>query len=281
MRKLRDSFVPLTLIDGDEDFFSFLREYRPDIVVNDCLDTRADYVQMLKALCPRVVTIEDMGEGTAYADAVINALYETPPEGSGKNIFCGRDYVSLRDEFLISQPAPFRDEVKNILVLFGGTDPANLTAKTYAVAKETAARHPQIAFTFITGIGYDAAAHGIVSDEGSRITVLRDVRFVSACIAQADLAVTSQGRTVYELAVMGVPAVVMAQNRREQLHTFAQMRNGFLNLGLGETVEPGTLGRTLDWLVETPQIRREMRELMLANELRGGVRREIRLILGD
>ncbi|MFR3925625.1 MAG: hypothetical protein ACLTXI_10635 [Collinsella sp.] len=53
---------------------------------------------------------------------------------------------------------------------------------------------------------------------------------------KADMALSSQGRTTFELACMGVPTIVLAENEREQLHTFAQMDNGFINLGLGSEV---------------------------------------------
>ena len=39
---------------------------------------------------------------------------------------------------------------------------------------------------------------------------------------------------------MGVPTIVLAENEREQLHTFAQMDNGFINLGLGSEVSDET-----------------------------------------
>ena len=96
---------------------------------------------------------------------------------------------------------------------------------------------------------------------------------------QADIAFTSQGRTVYELASLGVPSIVLAQNERELLHTFAQMPNGFMNLGLGENLSEETIKNTLEWLIETPQIRKEMRELMLKNDLKDGLNREVDLIL--
>ena len=54
---------------------------------------------------------------------------------------------------------------------------------------------------------------------------------------KADLAITSQGRTIYELASMGVPAVVMAQNPREAEHVFAGIQNGFINLGIGNETD--------------------------------------------
>lgn len=84
----------------------------------------------------------------------------------------------------------------------------------------------------------------------------------------ADLAFTSQGRTVFELSSLGIPSIVLAQNEREQLHTFAQMQNGFLNLGLGKDISTETIESTFGWLVDTEQIRCEMRDLMLKHDLK-------------
>ena len=279
IKKLEESHLPYKVIADDNDFIKFLTDYKPDIIVNDCLDTDAEYIKRLKNLCPRVVTIEDMGEGAAYADVVINALY------SGKNdghIYSGEDYICLRDEFIIAEPKDFSPKVLNMLALFGGTDPSNLTLRIYDMAKKLHSRYPDIKFTFITGLGYDCEKNGVVSLPDCNIEVIRDVKFVSPYMKRADLAFTSQGRTVYEFASLGVPAVVLAQNSREQLHAFAQMENGFFNLGLGSEVSTETIERTFEFLVSTPQVRESMRRLMLSHErqLKSGVEREVSLILG-
>lgn len=283
IQKLTESHMPFTVIQDDQDFMRFVKNYGPDIIVNDCLDTTADYMQSLKELCPRVVTIEDMGEGVRYADAAINALYEDGKISSYQNVYSGKDYICLRDEFMIAEPKEFSAEVKNVVVLFGGTDPANLTQKIYNLAKKMHPVYPNIHFTFIAGLGYDCAAKGIRSCEKSKITVVQNAKFVSSYMQNADLAFTSQGRTVYELAVMGIPAIVMAQNEREQLHSFAQMKNGFFNLGLGGKLQQETIERTFDFLVKTPQLRREMRDLMQKQQrrLKNGAQNEIKLILGE
>lgn len=280
IRKLETSNMPYTIIEDDDGFFRFLSEYKPDIVVNDCLDTTAEYIKRLKTLCDRVVTIEDMGEGVRYADAVINALYSG--EQMEGHIYSGEDYICLRDEFIISSPKEFSPEVKNVIALFGGTDPSNLTSAVFKLAKEMHPRYPDIKFTIITGLGYDCDKNKISTDPENNITVVKDAKFVSNYMKQADIAFTSQGRTVYEFAAMGVPAVVMAQNEREQLHTFAQMENGFFNLGLGKDVSLDTLERSFEFLVNTPQLRASMRGLMLKHEhrLKGGIQHEVNLILG-
>ena len=100
-------------------------------------------------------------------------------------------------------------------------------------------------------------------------------------MANADLAVTSQGRTVYELASMGVPAVVLAQNEREAEHVFAGIQNGFINLGLGSQQDDSTIISTIEWLMKTPEVRKQMRRLQLSKDFSKGQDRVIKLILND
>lgn len=279
LKKLQEANMPVHTITSDEEFMEFVQEWKPDVVVNDCLNTEAVYIKELKKYVKRVVTIEDLGSGADYADAVINALYEDNTRG--ENYYWGADYVCLRDEFFCAVPSEFREQVKNVVVIFGGTDPSNFTKRIYEMAKRIHKDYPEIEFHFALGVGYDQKANQIETDETAGIYVEQNLKHISDLFGKADLAFTSQGRTVYELATMGVPAVVMAQNEREMKHTFAQMNNGFLNLGLGINVADETIETTFCWLVETPQIRKEMQSLMMRHDLKSGIKRVIGLILED
>ena len=271
--KLLSSNLKVVGINNEREFFDYLEKNKTDIVVNDCLDTTIGYIKKLKKLVNRVVSIEDMGDGAKEADAVINALYKDS-NSIDSNIYSGPQYVCLREEFALSKPAPFNDNIKNILVLFGGTDPSNLTEKIFAICKKD--KYNDINFNFIIGIGSSFN----VENNKKNIKLYKDVKNVSLFMSKADLAFTSQGRTVYELASSGVPSIVLAQNDRELLHTFAYMENGFLNLGLGSNVNINTIEHTLDWLICTPSIRKQMKELMLKTNLRDGTKNEIKVILG-
>jgi spore coat polysaccharide biosynthesis predicted glycosyltransferase SpsG len=79
----------------------------------------------------------------------------------------------------------------------------------------------------------------------------------------ADLAISSGGRSVTELMTVGVPTIVMCQNRRELLHTHASMAYGVMNLGLGRFVAGAPLERTLRLVIEDVALRRNMQQLML------------------
>ena len=48
----------------------------------------------------------------------------------------------------------------------------------------------------------------------------------------SEIAIVSNGRTVYELAHMNIPAIVISMHERELTHNFACEENGFMNLGL-------------------------------------------------
>lgn len=278
-RKLLDSHMRVQAIANDEELYRIAEEWKPDVIVHDCLNTEREYILNLKNYAGRVVTLEDIGAGADVADAAINALYED--DSKGEHYYFGEKYVCLKDEFLIAEPAEYHVDVKKAVVLFGGSDPSDFTARVYRLAKRMHAVYPDMKFQFILGAGYDNSVHALSDDPDKNITVLRDIKRVSDALADADLAFTSQGRTVYELASMGVPAIVMAQNERETKHTFAQMHNGFLNLGMGKHVTDETLEKTFCFVVDTPQIRSEMRNLMLSHDLRKGIQRVVQLILED
>ncbi len=54
---------------------------------------------------------------------------------------------------------------------------------------------------------------------------------------RVQLAIASNGRTVYELAQMNVPGIVISQHLREESHLFACPENGFISLPISSEVE--------------------------------------------
>ena len=278
IERIKESNFPIITVNDDKDFEEVLKKEQPDILINDILDTSVEYMTMVTRYAKRVVNFEDVGPGAKYADAVINALYEKGDKLH--NEYYGSKYFCIRDEFLEVTPKDFSEEVENIMIIFGGADPSDLTGRLYDICKILHEKHPHINFHFLLGFAYPNGDK-IVNDEENHIYVHTDVKRVSSYMSKMDLAVTSQGRTVYELASMGVPSVVLAQNEREAEHVFAGIQNGFINLGLGSRTDALTIISTIRWLIATPNVRREMRKLQLAKDFSKGHERVIRLILDD
>lgn len=276
VEKIKSSFFPMRQIENESDMYEIVKEFKPDIVVNDILNTSKSYMLELKKSVNRIVNFEDMGDGAEYADCVINAVYKDEKK---PNHYTGFKYFFIRDEFLEAVPKEFSEEVKNVVVLFGGSDPSNMTGKTYEIFQEISEMFPEIEFHIITGFGY-RYKNQMKDDLVHHIYIHNDVKLVSRYLQRADLAITSQGRTIYELACMGVPTIVLAQNKRETEHIFASMTNGFINLGIGQQIEKDTIKNTIEWLINTPMVRREMRELQLSKNYNNGQKRVLKLILG-
>lgn len=278
IEKIRETNLPYKIIKNESEIDKIIEDFKPDIWVNDCLDTTKEYIEHLKSKIKRVVTIEDLGSGIEVADAVINALYKPI---NAKHVYSGYKYVCLRDEFQAEQPAKFSKKVKNILVMFGGTDPANLNKMLYNSILKFSDKYKDIKFNFITGIGYDAEKNGVITQKDKNIYVYPNVPRVTKYMKHADLAITSQGRTIFELAAMGVPSIVLSQNKREQTHLFARLEHGFLNLGIGKEVEQNLIENTLDWLINTQAIRKNMYDLMISYQLKEGLQRVKNIIVGE
>lgn len=279
IQKLEQSHYKYRVIADEDDLFRLIEEYHADIVINDILNTDINYMNRLKQTGTRIINFEDLGEGRYQADAVINALYEE--QDDTPNSYWGDKYYLIRDEFLLETPKDFDAEVKEILVIFGGTDPNDLTYKTVqALMLITGVQ--EIHCTIILGMGYQNAdvIRQLVKGMEDRFDVLQDVKLITRYMGKADLAISSQGRTMLELVVMGVPTILMAQNEREAIHEFGSLRNGFLNLGLGRTVQTDTIYETVQWLIHCPQIRKSMRDEMLAKDLTHGIGRVKQIILG-
>jgi len=275
-----NSNYPITVAKNENDVLRIIKEKNVDIIINDVLDTNVTFMKQLKETGIRIINFEDLGPGSQYADAVINDIYDKRIEG--KQYYWGSDFFIIRDEFHIETAKNFSKEVENILVLFGGTDPNDLTQKTLKALKAVLVEN-KIQCTIILGLGYekqDEIEQEIRNNGYKNVKILRNVRQMSKYMKEADIAISSCGRTMYELACMGVPTILLAQNTRETEHTFGGLANGYLNLGLGKNVEEETLKNTIQWLIKCPMIRKEMRKCLLKIRLKNGLKNVKKIIIG-
>jgi len=262
------------IIQQNDDIIDDVMLINPDIIINDRLDTSKEYMQQLKKQNYKVVNFEDLGIGCEEADVVINAIY--PEKDVLPNHYFGHDYFVLRDEFILSELKAVKQDVKNILITFGGVDPNNYTEKVIRTINGYCSEN-NIKITVIAGFGYEKYD---TINEYSNVAVKQNVSNISDYMLKADLIFTSAGRTVYEVASIGTPAIVMEQNKREMTHFFASSEFGFSNLGLGYEVEDNDLFTEFIRLVDSFEIRKEMNELMLKQNLKLG-RKRVRKIIQD
>lgn len=251
----------------------------PDLVINDILDTDLTYVESLNNNNIKVVNFEDLGSGHTRADLVFNALY--PHQIPGSHIFSGVKYFCLRDEFLFAPEIGKNiSEVKNILITFGGVDEGRLVTRVLQIIAPFCLEN-KLEINIVTGPGYmySSDLERIIKQLSSTlIQHVSSTARISDFMAQADVAITSGGRTVFELAAMQVPTLVICQNHRETTHSFASSGNGIANLGHHETVDDEVILNTFKQLVVDQNLRMTMRERMERMDLTKGKKRVVRKI---
>lgn len=251
----------------------------PDLVINDILDTEADYMRRLSEHGCRVVNFEDLGEGMEFADLVVNALY--PNRKPARNVLVGPEYFCLRDEFLYVPPRSWSSEVKRLLVTFGGVDEGNLTARVIGLIAPFCANR-SIEIDVITGPGFshqESLQSVAEKHEKTQIRLVNGTARISDYMYQADMAITSGGRTVLELASLRVPTVVICQNERETTHEYASWENGVINLGFRGDVNDETLQKRVEEVVNDVSLRAEMRTRSSTLDLSRGKQRVIQSIV--
>lgn len=260
-------------IQEEENIIDDINKREADLIINDILDTTVSYVQTLKNLGYKLVNFEDLGGGAQYADLVINAMYPQPSEQKNAQYF-GHHYFCIKPEFLFTPKKKLTEKVERILITFGGVDPNNYTLKVLKAVYPFCQEH-KIAIDVIAGLGYKNEDTLVGFPD---IQMHTDVKNMSDYMVEADIAFTSGGRTTYELASLGIPAIVLCQNERELTHFFASAENGFKNLGLGYEVDQTQLISTFETMVQNYKLRESAHDRMLKQDIESGKYRVINLI---
>ena len=109
------------------------------------------------------------------------------------------------------------------------------------------------------------------------IEVLYDVSNMPEIMSSCDIGITSRGRTGYELAMLGIPSISMAQNHREEKHGFVCNENGFTYIGLNPADE--IIESNLKMYINmSKESREQFQKKLMSHDLRSGRKRVMSLI---
>lgn len=262
-------------VDGIADLFERCRSKDYTLFINDILSTSIDYMIGLRSVVPeaKIVNFEDDGEGALKADLVFNALYH---DDEFPHVKAGERYYISSKTFLFYHPIEIRQRVERVFVSFGGADPQNYSDRLLAIIAGDD-KYEKVHFTVVLGRAKHNVDGLLEYNSLPNVEVLYDMANMPELMSMCDVAVTSRGRTGYELALMGIPSIAMAQNKREEKHGFVCNENGFTYLGLNPPDE--ILKSNLDmYLTLSREARLRFQDMLLSHDLRNGRRRVMGLI---
>lgn len=270
-RALKKSSVPFDfLINDDESVKARLEaegfEYRagwltPETVqkINSgtvVIDTKKDLgglVGMLKESCKRVVVIDNTS--TAEADM---AIFPSPFYRGERRVNerGGSDYVIIGDNFIrergaLPQEKPFRPF--KVLITMGGADPFNLTEQVVNAIE----RLDGVEATVVIGPASKPTQFlkRFIESGSEKFRFLYNVADMAPVMSSSHIAFTAVGTTVYELAYLGVPSVVIANYPHDD-SDLRELKELGISFGLGYYKD-----------VNAPMIRGAVKSLMKRENL--------------
>lgn len=261
-------------VNGIAELYKICEQEKYDIFINDILTTSIDYMIGLRSCLPdaKIINFEDDGEGILKADIVFNALYH---DSEFPQIYAGEKYYICGKTFMFYQPITIKEHVERVFISFGGADPQNYSDRLLSIInKEEYSRYH---FIVVLGRAKKNVDTLMQYNKYANIEVLYDVENMPELMTSCDIGITSRGRTGYELAMLGIPAIAMAQNRREEKHGFVSNENGFNYIGLNpddEVIE----GNLRMFLSMSEKTRLHYQQMLLSHDLRGGRNRVMSLI---
>jgi spore coat polysaccharide biosynthesis protein SpsF len=157
-----------------------------------------------------------------------------------------------------------RSSRPTVLVAMGGSDPCGLTLR---MAKALSVLDSVFRIRFVIGTGMKDAqkvARGLVMLKKNYETV-EGADDLAIEYASADLALCAFGVTAYELAASGIPALYLGLNEDHVASAWAFADAGMgISLGLAGKVSDAEIARNVQWLLNKPNVRREMRNVALS-----------------
>jgi spore coat polysaccharide biosynthesis protein SpsF len=265
---IRRAGFEVAMLHGASDLETLLDANNPDILLLDGREgpSRAELERLKRGVAVTAV-IDDGNERRLAADY---AYYPPVPaakalDWTGSNTLprLGWEWALLG---LNPNAAPTRAPSlrPTVLVAMGGSDPHGLTLR---MAKALAVLDTAYRIRFVIGTGMKNAgtvARGLVALKKNYETV-EGADDLSIEYASADVALCAFGVTAYELAACGIPALYLGltPDHVDSASAFADAGMG-INLGLADKAPEAEIARTVQWLLNKPAARREMRNAGLS-----------------
>ena len=184
--------------------------------------------------------IDELGGRPLECEAVFNPTMMEKRHhyggAGGARLFKGPSYFPLAAEYARyhRQPRSFPGVLRSVAVSMGGVDRSGATLRVFAALDEWPAhvdRHVVLGGSFAWEREFDTC----LSAARSRWYVHRNPSGLAELLAASDVAITAGGNTLYELACVGTPAIVLHEDAHEE-----EQGNAFESRGFGRALGSGT-----------------------------------------
>jgi UDP-2,4-diacetamido-2,4,6-trideoxy-beta-L-altropyranose hydrolase len=212
------------------------------------LDGFVDWSDELRTLArkgTRTFLVENRTPAREFCHCLVYPALHHEPDAWDRvhagRVLAGPGWIPLRREVVEAQPEPARDV--DLLITFGGSDPLGSTERVLGLLEARGRR-------IVVSVGpHMAERRRAIEEAATRLQaeVLPTGCALAPWFARSRAAVTALGTTLYELAYLGVPALVLANypSDRDAL-AYYEVHGPHAPLGVAPEMDDASLGRALE-----------------------------------
>lgn len=197
-------------------------------VIIDLPRKQDDYGEKLKD--HNVVIVDDIGKLKIFSNFLINGslvkkFHNYKSENKNTKFLLGPKYMMIRKEFKNARKKIKinNKSIRKVLITFGGSDEKNITSKIlpFLLKKD-------VKISVILGPSYKHK-HDIykVTKNESRVKLYENPKNLASIFSKQDLVISSSGITIYELASLGIPTIMIPANNAQEQTAKEMKRKGF------------------------------------------------------
>ncbi|MEK7080450.1 MAG: DUF354 domain-containing protein [Patescibacteria group bacterium] len=245
-----------------------------DIFITSVPNVSQKYLAKVKERARLVVVMDDSARTQYSADIVVKSSLAPElnkfSQKSKSKFLIGPDYMMLNKEFqrLNLRKKKINPEIKSILITMGGSDVNNLTPKIM----EALDKLTNIKKTVIVGPVFEKKAK-LKTNNGYNLKY--GVSNMAELMFSSDLAIVGGGTTLYELACVGTPGIVLCQTNFQLLvakcfekkgaivnlisgRNLIKIKNEEKKLGLSGNLTKETIISNVKFLMKNEEKRKKM-----------------------
>ncbi len=224
-------------------------------VENDFLD------KIRGANMRQIVCIDEFGNRRLDADIIVNPMIDKYfwKYDSTAKLYCGADYLVLPMELqkFRKRPKGTKDRIKRITVSMGGVDVGNTTLK---LAKWLPLLDNELEINLVLGGAYKNGDElRRTTANNHKIKLYYNISYLDKLFFESDLAFCAGGNTLHELAVLGIPSIIIPSMPHEVRNGKAFESAGFSLCGSISGQFSYQELKGLYGQIKTKQTREEMR----------------------
>ncbi|GAX62915.1 spore coat polysaccharide biosynthesis protein, predicted glycosyltransferase [Candidatus Scalindua japonica] len=246
--------------DSDNSLINFLEKYSPKQVVFDLRSIKYNmFFDYTRERHVQTVVFDILGNCTGVPDILINDSFVK--EFTKYPHLTNRTKLCLGPKFFFTESLPeiipIRDNVKEVMITMGGSDPAGLTLKILSSLTEC-----------LTAYNVHVVMGPAFTDEEqvSNLTVnFKNIKIYKnpdnfiELLSQQDVVITAAGRTLYECAGLGRPLIVVPTIEFEALRSIEYERlTGSFDIGLWDVSSPEKIMNAMRIYTENKNLRRSI-----------------------